>query len=695
MAQFPEHAPFAAIDGSPSTAWLADPTLGAGSRWLEVDFERARTVPYVDLLPYGDAGGSVRQVQIGGRTFAVHRGWNRLQLGLTGAMSLRVALTGVSAPSRGAPAGAGGISELRIPGVRAREALRLPVDAARAVSGQKLDNVALTYLFQRTTGDDPYRRDLAHGPFSAADVHQPGDAEQTMNRVFELPAPRRFRASAWVNPFPQTPDDTLDRLAGYRGAVQATSSSRSGGAPRWRASQALDGSTATAWIGDYDPAAAAVWIAVRAPRAFDVSALRLRPAAEPVRRPTRVQLTWPGGSTPPLAVGADGVVALPHPIRTRQLRIRVLSAVAPAGASAADRRAVGIAEIGGLRGLPKVPAPGSARIVAPCGSARVRVGSAVVALRVDGSAGAFESGTPLPASSCGAPLALAPGVQSLAVAPGPFAVDDLQLSSPAPRPGAVTLDTGGVIDSGTSGHGSYDHVRVTVTGPSWLVLGEGYNRGWNAYCNGRSLGAPSPVDGYANGWPVGAGCRQVRFAFAPNRVAEIGYLISGLTGLVCVALILVGARRWRRRVAGRAVGADASALGLPASPRAAPVRPGARALLSLAGAAIAFGFVFGLLPGLLSVPVIALVLWRGIGARALTLAATVLLAIVVPVLYLIHPGDSSGGNHFGYAMAHLGAHYVGVAALGLLMAALWRSLRSQRAPGSTPAGRRRAGSPEA
>jgi hypothetical protein len=90
---------------------------------------------------------------------------------------------------------------------------------------------------------------------------------------------------------------------------------------------------------------------------------------------------------------------------------------------------------------------------------------------------------------------------------------------------------------------------------------------------------------------------------------------------------------------------------------------------------VAFGFVFGIVPGLLSVPVTAFVLWRGIGARELTLAAGALLLIVVPVLYLVHTGPEQGGNHFGYAMAHLAASYVGVAALGLLMAALWRTLR--------------------
>ena len=60
-----------------------------------------------------------------------------------------------------------------------------------------------------------------------------------------------------------------------------------------------------------------------------------------------------------------------------------------------------------------------------------------------------------------------------------------------------------------------------------------------------------------------------------------------------------------------------------------------------------------------------------------------LLGIVVPVLYLVDPGNEQGGNHFGYAVGHLGAHYVAVVALGLLMLALWRS-RPRRSGGSVP-----------
>ena len=658
VAQFPEHAPFAAVDGSPSTAWLADPTLAVSDRWLQVDLDRPRAVPYVDLLP-SSAAGRVRRVQIAGRTFAVHPGWNRLALGLRSASSLRVSLIDVAA-------GAGGIAELRVPRVTATEALRLPVDATQSLRGADLSSTGLTYLFQRVTGDDPYHRDVTLGP---RDVDRPGDAEQTMRRVFDVPATRRFGATAWVEPFAQTPDDTLDRLAGYRGPVRATSSSRADGEPRWRASMALDGDPRTTWIGDWT-AGTAPWLAVDLPSPVRVPALTLRPAAEPVRRPIRVRVSWPGGSTAPLAVSSSGRVALPRPVRARRFRVEVLDAVAPPGATAADKRAVGIAEIGGL---PRVRSGGrgtATRFSAPCGSVHVHVGSATLALRVSGSARAFEEGTPLPARSCGDPVTLGAGRYGLQVAPGPLAVDELRLYSPAPNPVAVAAASGSVTRTGTSGRGSYSDVRVNVTAPSWLVLGEAYNRGWRASCNGRSLGAPTPIDGYANGWRASRGCRDVSFQFAPNRLAVIGYAISLVTGVVCVWFILAGRRRRRRPAQLRAEGR--------ASETPTKRWPVHRALAAAVPAGLVFGFVFGVVPGILSVPVVALVLWRGIGARAATVTAAGLLGVVVPVLYVVHPGDERGGNHFGYAMAHLGAHYVAVVALGLLMLALWRSLQSQR-----------------
>ena len=95
--------------------------------------------------------------------------------------AIRVALTAVRGPS------AGGIRELRIPGVHATEQLRLPIDAADALRGANLDRVALTYLFERTTDDQPLTF---------------GGGESVMRRVFQVPVARAFTASAWVRTFP-------------------------------------------------------------------------------------------------------------------------------------------------------------------------------------------------------------------------------------------------------------------------------------------------------------------------------------------------------------------------------------------------------------------------------------------------------------------------------------------------------------
>ena len=611
----------------------------------------------------------------------MHPGVNRLNLGLRSASSLRVTLTDVTPPAPGATAGAGGIRELRIPGVRATEQLRVPVDAAAALLGANLDRVSLDYLFRRTTGDDPFARDTTSAPYSARDVRDPGDAEQVMRRTFDVPARRSFTASAWVSAFPQTPDDTLDRLAGYRGPVHAISSSRAQGRPQWRASAALDGDPATAWIGDFG-AGAPAWIQWSTLSPVRITTLTLRPAAQPVRTPTLVRVTWPSGSTPALRVAAGGRVALPRPVRAARFRIDVLRASAPAGATAADRRAVGIAEIEGAGA--RVPRPRAATLNTPCGTVSVRVGGAIVPMRVSGSTAAFDQGTPLRASACGRLVALSSGTQQLVVAPGPFAVDYLRLSSPASRPPLAAGPSGHVVAAGTAGRGSYDHVRVSVSHPSWLVLGEGYNRGWQAFCDGRSLGAPTPIDGYANGWRVGPGCRQVRFAFAPNRIAGIAYLVSAIAGVLCL-LALIGSHQWRvesRRTAARD---EREPHVFPVRPAGAPWPVGpALAAAVIAGAA--FGFVFGIAVGLASIPVTAFVLWRGVGARRLTMAAAVLLGVLVPLAYVLHPGSAAGGNHFGYVHDHLAAHYLAVAAIGLLIGALWRTLAASRGR------RRRAGS---
>jgi hypothetical protein len=87
--------------------------------------------------------------------------------------------------------------------------------------------------------------------------------------------------------------------------------------------------------------------------------------------------------------------------------------------------------------------------------------------------------------------------------------------------------------------------------------------------------------------------------------------------------------------------------------------------------------VFGVRAGIVAFPATALVLWRGIGAQPLTIAAGALLGIVA-VVYVVDPSSSAGGNHYAYPADHMTAQWLAVTALGLLMAALWRSLQGAR-----------------
>src|SRR5207302_1087735 len=200
--------------------------------------------------------------------------------------------------------------------------------------------------------------------------------------------------------------------------------------PGYRASRAFapgpGSGPRTGWIGFDGGAAPAPWISWTSPRPLRVQRLRLAPSAAAVRRPTRVGVSWPGGQTGSLQVRSGGDVSLPRPVRARSFRITILQAASAAGATLRQRH--------------------------------------------------------IPAVGIGA------GVQHVTSLPGPFSVDLLRLASPAPV--AAPAPGGRVLSAGRVGDSSLDGVKLSVRTPSWLVLGESYDAGWRATCNGRSLGAP-------------------------------------------------------------------------------------------------------------------------------------------------------------------------------------------------------------
>ena len=130
--------------------------------------------------------------------------------------------------------------------MRVRDRLRPPRLAEQALRGSDLRRSSLTYLFARTTGDDPYRRSRRPDPgrgyvpitrnLDAALVADPGDGERAIERTIDPPAARSYDLAAWVSVAPDASDASLDRLAGYRGPVRVTSSARWQSRPRYRGS---------------------------------------------------------------------------------------------------------------------------------------------------------------------------------------------------------------------------------------------------------------------------------------------------------------------------------------------------------------------------------------------------------------------------------------------------------------------------
>jgi arabinofuranan 3-O-arabinosyltransferase len=678
LLEFPEHAPIEAFDGDLSTTWAADRYFAASARWLEVGFDRPRDIPSISLYPTSDPYGVEKQVDVNGVRANLHPGWNRVRLGLHAVTKLRITLTKVKQPG-GNLRGGGGFREIRIPGVRIRERLRPPILAGRELAGRDLRRTGLTYLFERTTGDDPFSRNREAGSPQLELASNREDAERQLSRVVFSPAARSYAVDAWVQPDIDTPDSSLDRMVGLRGSARFESSGRFDDQARYRASSAFDARPDTAWIGTWArPSDPPPWISWQTPRPLELSRLRLVPARLPIRRPTLVRVSWPGGSSGPLRVARGGVVTLPQPVRATRFRLTVLGVAASGRAT----RAVGI---GSLRvpGLAPVRSPTNGPLRAGCGSAAVSVGGRTVELRARGTVADLEAGRPVRAEGCGGRVPLGAGIQEIDSLARPFVIDLVRLASPAPVPTAVA-GGGRVVRAGHIGDNSVDGARVTLDGQSWLVLGESFSRGWRASCDGRSLGQPRPMNGYANGWLAPADCRNVSFSYAPQSIVRAGQLISLVVCLALLAFLLLA-----RRAALRLRPA-AAAETLPDDRHARMPLPRA-AVLAFVGT-LPLSFLFAGRASLVIFPGLTLILWLGIGTRLLTWAAAALLGIAIPLLYVIESPRNHGGYNFEYSLDIIWAHWVGVAALILLIVACWRMLTAARGgrpvAGSPPAGER-------
>jgi arabinofuranan 3-O-arabinosyltransferase len=668
VTQLPDQRPFAALDGDPSTAWIADRHLVPVRPDLTVTLDRPRDIQTLDLMPYGDSRGRVRAVTVNGRRFPVRSGWNRLRVDLRGARSVVVHLADVTLPRHG-NAGAGGIRELWIPGIRATESLRPPTDVEDALRGTDIQHNAFSYILNRTTADVPYSRGRYTGERGAGELRDATDPEAQLRRIVTPPAARTYDVSAWATVDPRTKDSELDRLEGTAGTLRADSSARFEGQGRYRASGAFDEGTRD-WVGQWI-AGRPAWIAWSTAKPKTVRTFSLAEPRARVRHPTKVALSA-GGRRVVATVGSGGFVRLPQAVRGTRFRLDVLAAAFPPRTPARDRRrrAVGIGDIAGV-GVPRVAVPRRGTVALPCGVATVRVGDQDVLLRGRADRAALDAGRPIRLQGCGGGVAIPARATTITGRAGtPLRVDGLRLASAAPAPRAAAA-----LPAATVKAEDKDHATIAESGPAWLVLGQSYDKHWKATCDGRDLGAPVPMQGYANAWPIrDASCRVV-FTYGLQRAANVASIVSLVACLLLLVLLIAAAWITRKRVTTFAV-AD---LPLPAVPLP---RPLGRAILLAIVPAIVVAGGFGLRAGVVAGPVLVLILWRGLPDVLLGRIAAALLLLGVPIAYVVvqltqHKHHLSG-NDTKYPLDRIAGHWMTLAGLLLLTVIAWRQLAAAR-----------------
>jgi arabinofuranan 3-O-arabinosyltransferase len=225
-----------------------------------------------------------------------------------------------------------------------------------------------------------------------------------------------------------------------------------------------------------------------------------------------------------------------------------------------------------------------------------------------------------------------------------------------------------VMDPGHGTDGTRSGVKLVSPKSSWLVLGESYSRGWEAWCtlqNGheQSLGRPLAIDGFANGWRAPPGCTSARFYFTPQRAANASYVVSAVGGGLML-LALGAGLALRRRKLNLVLWPDPPAWApAPADSVRGLLWPRALAVAVVAGAL--GGFLFAVRAGVVILVVTFVLLLVGITARRLLLAAALAL-VAVTFAYVVSPSPNEGGFYFYYAIHYITAHWIALAAICFL-----------------------------
>lgn len=681
VTYIPADRPQNALDGDPSTAWRVGAFANVRGERIEVDLPDAVTTDHVTLLQ-PDGNRFITRARLsfgdGSSTDVILTPDSRTAPGQSVTFTTRtfnrltIQILDTDPPDRPDPNGLSGVgfAEIGIPGVASEELVRLPTDLL-TTAGADSQNHPLTILLSRQRSNP--------GEVVRA------DDELRIARLFTLPTERAFAVTGTARLSAHTPEPVLDQLLGQPGAddggVTANSSDYLGGDRRARAMSAIDGDLSTHWSPGFgNQVGRFVTYQLPEPITFDHLDLAvINDGRHSV--PTRLQIeagdqsrtvdvpAVPDQATPDATVRVNVPFA---PLTGSSITVTVGAVrevkTADYYGSAPITSPVGLAELGvdGLR------APELGPDIPPtCHNDLLTVDGQPVPVRVKGSTADALDGKGLALTTCGpGPITIGQGDRVLRTAVGRDAgidVDQLVLSSPAggsalPTPAVQPPTVEVLARSRTS-------LRVRVSGsgtPFWLVLGESRNDGWHASIQGGgSLGSPTLIDGYANGWyvtPASSGPIDITLTWTPQEWVWGALALSLLAVLCCGALIVLDPGGRKSPTASAAVvGAELTSplVGEPSTP--SPPRIVIAAVAVGVGGALVSTPLLGLVLALAT----ALALGRREGRAVLTIGCVGAFALAAAYVVLQQARHQFPAD-FGWAQNFPRAQVLGWAAVLLL-----------------------------
>jgi hypothetical protein len=446
-----------------------------------------------------------------------------------------------------------GFREVTVPGVSAQEWIVTPRSGVDELAPEAT-NVA--YLFSR----------LRSNPIEG--FRQ--DTELQLRRIFRVGATNDFQLAGRVRLSAGVNGELVDELVGRPGLADGYpvvgGIDYLNGVLEARPSSALDDNLKTAWTTKFDSQVGAT-ATVTNPTLLSFDRLRLSVINDREHSvPTALNLTLDDGvvRTVPVPeiptvdeVGNVATVDVP----TGQLSSRVVRI------SIAAERAVTTKEYfsGGQRilpiaiaefGLPTRVGATPATLPTLCRSDLLKLDGQPQGFTLEGDVADAIARSPLSLVPCGNATASASrldvGDHRLETAKGldtGVDIDSVELTSLPVNPVSAVTDVP-VTSATETGTNSYSVTIENSTVPFWLVLGQSLSDGWSATVRGGpSLGSPTLIDGYANGWLIDPAVTGSSFivdiTWAPQKFVWAGLAFSApwLIGLCVAALVLTRRRR--------------------------------------------------------------------------------------------------------------------------------------------------------